>query len=82
MNREVLQKIKQKNALSRKVVATKDPVIKQEYNKVWNQVKGMTNKLKNRLRRIYLRNLELIQKLYGSILKQNQKLRLEWVKFM
>ena len=46
MDKKTLEKIKKKNALSRKSIQTKDPKIREEYNKVRNQVKSLTNKLK------------------------------------
>ena len=76
MNRQVLQKIKQKNALSRKVVATKDPVIKQEYNKVRNQVKSMTNKLKKQFEKDLSKNSRTNPKAIWQYIKTKSKTKI------
>lgn len=48
MDKKTMDKIKQKNALNRKYMANRDPSTRAEYNRVRNQVKTLTNKLKKK----------------------------------
>jgi hypothetical protein len=48
MDKKTMDKIKQKNALNRKYMTNKDPNTRAEYNRVRNQVKTLTNKLKKK----------------------------------
>ena len=48
MDKKTLEKIKEKHALCRKSINSKDPKVRMEYNKVRNQVKTPTNKLKRK----------------------------------
>ena len=48
MDKKTMDKIKQKNALNRKCMTNRDPNTRAEYNRVRNQVKTLTNKLKKK----------------------------------
>ena len=48
MDASTFAKIRRKNALSRRYLATKDPIVRQEYNRVRNQVKRDMRKLRKK----------------------------------
>lgn len=48
MDKNTIDKIERKNILSKKITHNNDPEVRQEYNKIRNQVKSRVNKLTER----------------------------------
>ena len=67
MDKKTMDKIKQKNALNRKYMTNRDPNTRAEYNRVKNQVKTLTNKLKKKHEKDLAKSAKTkIPRLYGS----------------
>ena len=72
LNREIITTIKEKNSLSRKFIATKDPAVRTRYNRTRNQVVKL-------VRKTYRRKQSQTQNGYGNILTQKAKVEKELV---
>ena len=67
--------IKRKNTLSKKVVSSSDPAIRQEYNRVRNKVKGAVNKMKKKFEKGLSENAKKNPKAIWSYIKSKSKTR-------
>jgi hypothetical protein len=75
MDKKTLEKIKEKHALCRKSINSKDPKVRKEYNKVRNQVKNLTNKLKRKNEQSLSSNAKKNPKAIWKYIKSKSKSR-------
>ena len=69
------EKIRKKNILSKKIVHNNDPSVRQEYNKVRNQVKSRVNKLKREFEKNLSKKAKDNPKAIWSYIKSKTKTR-------
>ena len=75
MDKKTLEKIKLKNSLSRKYLTTKDPNVRKDYNRVRNQVKTLTNRLKKKYERDLSSSAKKNPKAIWKFIKSKSKTR-------
>ena len=75
MDKKTLEKIKEKHALCRKSINSKDPKVRMKYNKVRNQVKNLTNKLKRKYEQTLSSNAKKNPKAIWKYIKAKSKTR-------
>ena len=75
MDKKTLEKIKEKHALCRKSINSKDPKVRKEYNKVRNQVKNLTNKLQRKHEQPLSSNAKKNPKAIWKYIKSKSKTR-------
>ena len=65
--------IKRRNTLSKKVASSSDLAIRQEYNRVRNNVKGSVNKMKKKFEKVLSENAKKNPKAIWSYIKSKSK---------
>ena len=75
IDKKTLEKIKEKHALCRKSINSKDPNVRMKYNKVRNQVKNLTNKLKRKYEQTLSSNAKKNPKAIWKYIKAKSKTR-------
>ena len=70
-----MDRIKQKNALNRKYMTNRDPNTRAEYNQVRNQVKTLTNKLKEKHEKDLPKSAKKKSKAIWKYIKSKSKTR-------
>jgi hypothetical protein len=77
VDKDILDKIKLKNALSRKVVNTKDPGVEKEYRRVRNQVRKTTCKRRKTFEEELAKKAKVNPKAVWSYIKSKSKSKVD-----
>lgn len=75
IDKRTLEKIKEKHALCRKAINSKNPNDRKQYNKIRNQVKNLTNKLKRKHEQSLSSNAKKNPKAIWKYIKSKSKTR-------
>ena len=75
MDKKTMDTIKQKNALNRKYITNRDPHTHAEYNRVRNQVKTLTSKLKKKHEKDLPKSVKKNPKAIWKYIKSKSKTR-------